>query len=100
MLIGANGATRARGKAADLLGGKLSLGGALPGAETTPGTVVLPNGELRPPPHPVGHPDARGQNVIGNGVVVDPAVLLSGTGRPRRAGVDTSNLPCLRTHTC
>ena len=57
-------------------------------------TVVLPDGaEVRAAPDPVGHPHARAcTNVIGNGVVVDPGVLLDELAGLEARGVDTSRL--------
>lgn len=69
------------------------MGGALPGGNNAGHTVVLPNGEnfaLHLIPSGILTPGVT--NVIGNGVVVDPGVLLDELAGLENRGVDTTNL--------
>ncbi|HNP55606.1 MAG TPA: adenylosuccinate synthase [Gordonia sp. (in: high G+C Gram-positive bacteria)] len=93
VLIGAQWGDEGKGKATDLLGGKLSWVVRYQGGNNAGHTVVLPNGEsfaLHLIPSGILTPGVK--NVIGNGVVVDPAVLLSELAGLEERGVDTSNL--------
>ena len=71
-----SGATRAA-KATDLLGGRVQWVVRYQGGNNAGHTVQGSSGRTSPPPHPVGHPHPGVTNVIGNGVVVDPGVLLT-----------------------
>ena len=92
VLIGAQWGDEGKGKATDLLGDACS-GSCATRAATTPGTPwCCPTAGLRAAPHSVGHPHPRCQNVIGNGVVVDPGVLLTELDGLEDRGVDTERL--------
>lgn len=56
VLIGAQWGDEGKGKATDLLGGRLQWVVRYQGSNNAGHTVVLPSGDLRPAPDPVGHP--------------------------------------------
>ncbi len=92
VLLGAQWGDEGKGKATDLLGGSVDYVVRYQGGNNAGHTVVvgdqkyalhlLPSGILSPSCVPV----------IGNGVVVDPAVLLSELSGLQARGVDTSRL--------
>ncbi|MGD9485107.1 adenylosuccinate synthase [Streptomyces sp. TRM70308] len=92
VLLGAQWGDEGKGKATDLLGGSVDYVVRFQGGNNAGHTVVvgdqkyalhlLPSGILSPGCTPV----------IGNGVVVDPAVLLSELRGLNERGVDTSKL--------
>ncbi|WP_101255468.1 adenylosuccinate synthase [Streptomyces barkulensis] len=92
VLLGAQWGDEGKGKATDLLGGSVDYVVRYQGGNNAGHTVVvgdqkyalhlLPSGILSPGCVPV----------IGNGVVVDPAVLLSELSGLEERGVDTSKL--------
>lgn len=92
VLLGAQWGDEGKGKATDLLGGSVDYVVRYQGGNNAGHTVVvgdqkyalhlLPSGILSPSCTPV----------IGNGVVVDPAVLLSELSGLQERGVDTSKL--------
>jgi len=92
VLLGAQWGDEGKGKATDLLGGSVDYVVRYHGGNNAGHTVVvgdqkyalhlLPSGILSPGCTPV----------IGNGVVVDPAVLLSELSGLNERGVDTSKL--------
>jgi adenylosuccinate synthase len=92
VLLGAQWGDEGKGKATDLLGGSVDYVVRYQGGNNAGHTVVvgdqkyalhlLPSGILSPGCIPV----------IGNGVVVDPAVLLSELSGLNERGVDTSKL--------
>ncbi len=92
VLLGAQWGDEGKGKATDLLGGSVDYVVRYQGGNNAGHTVVvgdqkyalhlLPSGILSPGCTPV----------IGNGVVVDPAVLLSELSGLQERGVDTSKL--------
>ncbi|MEU2255742.1 adenylosuccinate synthase [Nocardia xishanensis] len=93
VLIGAQWGDEGKGKATDLLGGRLQWVVRYQGGNNAGHTVVLPNGDkfaLHLIPSGILTPGVR--NVIGNGVVVDPGVLLSELAGLEDRGVDTSGL--------
>ncbi len=78
VLIGAQWGDEGKGKATDLLGGRLQWVVRYQGGNNAGHTVVLPNGDkfaLHLIPSGILTPGVN--NVIGNGVVVDPGVLLT-----------------------
>jgi adenylosuccinate synthase len=93
VLIGAQWGDEGKGKATDLLGGRAQWVVRYQGGNNAGHTVVLPSGEnfaLHLIPSGVL---TRGvTNVIGNGVVVDPGVLLAELAGLESRGVDTSGL--------
>src|SRR3954466_4035413 len=93
VLIGAQWGDEGKGKATDLLGGQVQWVVRYQGGNNAGHTVVLPDGQdfaLHLIPSGILTPGVR--NVIGNGVVVDPGVLLDELSGLEARGVDTSNL--------
>jgi adenylosuccinate synthase len=93
VLIGAQWGDEGKGKATDLLGDRVEWVVRYQGGNNAGHTVVLPNGEnfaLHLIPSGILTPGVT--NVIGNGVVVDPGVLLDEMAGLEERGVDTSRL--------
>ena len=93
VLIGAQWGDEGKGKATDLLGGRVQWVVRYQGGNNAGHTVVLPNGDnfaLHLIPSGILTPGVR--NVIGNGVVVDPGVLLDELAGLEERDVDTSGL--------
>ncbi|MBU3066112.1 adenylosuccinate synthase [Nocardia sp. NEAU-G5] len=93
VLIGAQWGDEGKGKATDLLGGRVDWVVRYQGGNNAGHTVVLPNGDnfaLHLIPSGILTPGVT--NVIGNGVVVDPGVLLEELAGIEQRGVDTSRL--------
>lgn len=93
VLIGAQWGDEGKGKATDLLGDRVQWVVRYQGGNNAGHTVVLPNGDsyaLHLIPSGILTPGVK--NVIGNGVVIDPGVLLTELGGLEDRGVDTSNL--------
>ncbi|MGW1739762.1 adenylosuccinate synthase [Nocardia sp. NPDC001965] len=93
VLIGAQWGDEGKGKATDLLGGRVQWVVRYQGGNNAGHTVVLPNGDnfaLHLIPSGILTPGVK--NVIGNGVVVDPGVLLDELAGLDDRGVDTSGL--------
>jgi len=92
VLLGAQWGDEGKGKATDLLGGRVDYVVRYQGGNNAGHTVVigdakyalhlLPSGTLSPDVTPV----------IGNGVVIDPAVLMEEMAGLEARGVDTSRL--------
>ena len=92
VLIGAQWGDEGKGKATDLLGGRVQWVVRYQGGNNAGHTVVLPAGEnfaLHLIPSGILTPGVT--NVIGNGVVVDPGVLLSELSGLEDRGVDTAS---------
>ena len=93
VLIGAQWGDEGKGKATDLLGEQLQWVVRYQGGNNAGHTVVLPNGDkfaLHLIPSGILTPAVN--NVIGNGVVGDPGVLLTELAGLEERGVDTSRL--------
>jgi adenylosuccinate synthase len=93
VLIGAQWGDEGKGKATDLLGGRVQWVVRYQGGNNAGHTVVLPTGEnfaLHLIPSGILTPGVT--NVIGNGVVVDPGVLLTELKGLEDRGVDTERL--------
>jgi adenylosuccinate synthase len=93
VLIGAQWGDEGKGKATDLLGDRVQWVVRYQGGNNAGHTVVLPTGEnfaLHLIPSGILTPDVT--NVIGNGVVVDPGVLLQELDGLEKRGVDTDRL--------
>jgi adenylosuccinate synthase len=93
VLIGAQWGDEGKGKATDLFGDRVQWVVRYQGGNNAGHTVVLPNGQdfaLHLIPSGILTPGTT--NVIGNGVVVDPGVLLTELAGLEARGVDTSNL--------
>src|SRR3979411_1937192 len=93
VLIGAQWGDEGKGKATDLLGGRAQWVVRYQGGNNAGHTVVLPSGEnFALHLIPSGILTRGVTNVIGNGVVVDPGVLLAELAGLEERGVDTSGL--------
>jgi adenylosuccinate synthase len=93
VLIGAQWGDEGKGKATDLLGERAQWVVRYQGGNNAGHTVVLPDGQnfaLHLIPSGILTP--RVTNVIGNGVVVDPGVLLDELAGLQARGVDTQRL--------
>ncbi|OLR90912.1 adenylosuccinate synthase [Actinokineospora bangkokensis] len=93
VLIGAQWGDEGKGKATDLLGERVQWVVRYQGGNNAGHTVVLPDGQdfaLHLIPSGILTPGVT--NVIGNGVVVDPGVLLTELKGLEDRGVDTSRL--------
>jgi adenylosuccinate synthase len=93
VVIGAQWGDEGKGKATDLLGERVQWVVRYQGGNNAGHTVVLPDGQdfaLHLIPSGIITPGVK--NVIGNGVVVDPGVLLEELAGLEQRGVDTSGL--------
>ena len=93
VLIGAQWGDEGKGKATDILGGQVQWVVRYQGGNNAGHTVVLPDGQdfaLHLIPSGILTPGVT--NVIGNGVVVDPGVLLDELAGLESRGVDTGKL--------
>jgi adenylosuccinate synthase len=93
VIIGAQWGDEGKGKATDLLGERVQWVVRYQGGNNAGHTVVLPDGQdfaLHLIPSGIISPHVW--NVIGNGVVVDPGVLLDELSGLEQRGVDTSRL--------
>ncbi|HEX5495704.1 MAG TPA: adenylosuccinate synthase [Mycobacteriales bacterium] len=93
VLVGAQWGDEGKGKATDLLAGRVDYVVRYQGGNNAGHTVVTPDGEsyaLHLIPAGILTPDCV--PVIGNGVVVDPGVLIDELAGLRERGVDTSRL--------
>ncbi len=93
MLVGAQWGDEGKGKATDILGSQVQYVVRYQGGNNAGHTVVTPEGEsyaLHLIPSGILTPGVV--PVIGNGVVVDPGVLLDEMAMLRGRGVDTSGL--------
>ncbi len=93
VLIGAQWGDEGKGKATDLYGGRVQWVVRYQGGNNAGHTVVLPDGQkfaLHLIPSGILTPGVN--NVIGNGVVIDPGVLLTEIGGLDERGIDTSRL--------
>jgi adenylosuccinate synthase len=93
VLIGAQWGDEGKGKATDIFGERLQWVVRYQGGNNAGHTVVLPNGDkfaLHLIPSGILSPNVN--NVIGNGVVVDPGVLLEEIAGLEARNVDTTRL--------
>ncbi|AZI59082.1 adenylosuccinate synthase [Nakamurella antarctica] len=93
VLIGAQWGDEGKGKATDLYGGRVQWVVRYQGGNNAGHTVVLPDGQsfaLHLIPSGILTPGCK--NVIGNGVVIDPGVLLKELAGLEERNVDTSGL--------
>ena len=93
VLIGAQWGDEGKGKATDLLGDRIQWVVRYQGGNNAGHTVVLPDGQnfaLHLIPSGILTPGLH--NVIGNGVVIDPGVLLEELAGLEARGVDTGKL--------
>ncbi|MDQ3887184.1 MAG: adenylosuccinate synthase [Actinomycetota bacterium] len=93
ILIGAQWGDEGKGKATDLLGGRVQWVVRYQGGNNAGHTVVLPDGQdFALHLIPSGILTRGVTNVIGNGVVVDPGVLLEELAGLENRGIDTARL--------
>ena len=93
VLIGAQWGDEGKGKATDLLGGRVQWVVRYQGGNNAGHTVVLPDGQdfaLHLIPSGILTPGVT--NVIGNGVVIDPGGLLDELKGLEERGIDTTRL--------
>jgi len=93
VLIGAQWGDEGKGKATDLYGERVRWVVRYQGGNNAGHTVVLPDGQkfaLHLIPSGILTPGVN--NVIGNGVVIDPGVLLTELSGLQERGVDTGRL--------
>jgi adenylosuccinate synthase len=93
VVLGAQWGDEGKGKATDLYGERVQWVVRYQGGNNAGHTVVRPDGQsfaLHLVPSGILSPSVR--NVIGNGVVIDPGVLLGEIADLESRGVDTSNL--------
>ncbi|GAA2017373.1 adenylosuccinate synthase [Nakamurella flavida] len=93
VLIGAQWGDEGKGKATDLYGERVQWVVRYQGGNNAGHTVVLPDGQsfaLHLIPSGILTPGVT--NVIGNGVVIDPGVLLTELAGLEERGVNTENL--------
>ena len=93
VLVGAQWGDEGKGKATDLLGGRVQWVVRYQGGNNAGHTVITPDGErfaLHLIPSGILTPDTT--SVIGNGVVVDPGVLIGEMDGLIARGVDVSTL--------
>src|ERR1041384_2476152 len=93
VLIGAQWGDEGKGKVTDLLGGQVGYVVRFQGGNNAGHTVITPDGEkyaLHLIPSGILTPNTT--SVIGNGVVVDPAVLIREMDGLIERGVDVGNL--------
>jgi adenylosuccinate synthase len=92
VLVGAQWGDEGKGKATDLLGDRVDLVVRYQGGNNAGHTVVI--GDQRYALHllPSGILNPNVTSVIGNGVVIDPAVLLEEIRGLNERGIDTSRL--------
>ncbi len=93
VLLGAQWGDEGKGKVTDLLGSRVDYVVRFSGGNNAGHTVVTPDGQkfaLHLMPSGALHPNA--EIVLGNGVVIDPKVLLSEIDGLTERGVDVSRL--------
>jgi len=91
-IIGAQWGDEGKGKIVDLLAEKADLVVRFSGGENAGHTVVNQYGEFKLHLVPAGIFSARATSVIGNGVAVNPRVLLGELDALKKRGVNTSRL--------
>lgn len=92
VLVGAQWGDEGKGKATDLLGGRVDYVVRYQGGNNAGHTVVIGDQKFALHLLPSGILTASVVPVIGNGVVIDPAVLLDEIAALNGRGIDTSRL--------
>ncbi|MBI2321956.1 MAG: adenylosuccinate synthetase, partial [Chloroflexi bacterium] len=92
VVIGAQWGDEGKGKVVDLLASRAQVVARYQGGSNAGHTIVNDLGEFRLHLIPSGILTPGVTCVIGNGVVVDPTVLLGELHDLQKRGVDTSNL--------
>jgi adenylosuccinate synthase len=91
-VIGAQWGDEGKGKVVDMLAEKARVVVRFSGGDNAGHTVVNPRGEFKLQLVPCGIFYPQAVCIIGNGVVINPAVLIDEIGRLNQRGVDTSRL--------
>jgi adenylosuccinate synthase len=91
-VIGAQWGDEGKGKIVDLLAEKADAVIRFSGGDNAGHTVINPKGEFKLHIVPSGIFYPRASCIIGNGVVINPRVLLEELDALRKRGVDVSNL--------
>ena len=91
-VIGGHWGDEGKGKVVDLLAEKASIVMRFSGGDNAGHTVVNPYGEFKLHLVPSGIFYRHTVCIIGNGVVINPAVLISEIGQLNERGVDTAKL--------
>jgi adenylosuccinate synthase len=91
-VIGAQWGDEGKGKVVDLLAEKARMVVRFSGGDNAGHTVVNPYGEFRLHLIPSGIFSSQAVCIIGNGVVINPAVLIDEIDQLNQRGVDTSRL--------
>ena len=91
-IIGAQWGDEGKGKVVDLLAEKAGVVVRFSGGDNAGHTVVNPQGEFRLHLIPSGIFYPQVVPIIGNGVVINPEVLIAEIGQLNQRGVDTSRL--------
>ena len=92
VLVGSQWGDEGKGKATDLLGGRVDYVVRYQGGNNAGHTVVIGDRKFALHLLPSGILTPEVTSVIGNGVVIDPAVLLQEMENLNAQGIDTSNL--------
>ncbi|MFC1904604.1 adenylosuccinate synthase, partial [Chloroflexota bacterium] len=91
-VIGAQWGDEGKGKVVDLLAQKAKVVVRFSGGDNAGHTVVNPNGEFRLHLIPSGICAPQATCIIGNGVVINPAVLINELDQLNQCSVDTTRL--------
>ncbi len=91
-VIGAQWGDEGKGKVVDLLAQKARVVVRFSGGDNAGHTVINPYGEFRLHLIPSGIFSSQAVCIIGNGVVINPAVLIDEIDQLNQRGVDTSRL--------
>jgi adenylosuccinate synthase len=89
-VIGAQWGDEGKGKIVDLLAQKVKMVARFSGGDNAGHTVVNPYGEFKLHLIPSGIFSPQATSIIGNGVVINPAVLMEELDQLNQHGVDTS----------
>ena len=91
-IIGAQWGDEGKGKVVDLLAEEAKVVVRFSGGDNAGHTVINPYGKFALQLVPSGIFSSQAVCIIGNGVVINPAVLIDEIGRLKQRGVDTSRL--------
>ncbi|MFC1968553.1 adenylosuccinate synthase [Chloroflexota bacterium] len=91
-IIGGQWGDEGKGRVVDLLSERANMVVRFSGGDNAGHTVINPSGEFRLHLVPSGIFRPQAACIIGNGVVINPAVLLEEIDELQRHGVDTSRL--------
>ena len=91
-VIGAQWGDEGKGKVVDLLAEKVNMIARFSGGDNAGHTVVNPYGEFKLHLIPSGIFSPKATCIIGNGVVINPAVLINEMDQLNQRGVDTKRL--------